>query len=224
MPHVLSLPLAAAYTLARLTVCGPVAPPAFELHYLPHDPMFHTGDSARELRARAPATAGINPSEFPVTSGLTSGSIRASSSILFETEEPAANQYCLWAKKVVISLSYRADVYIAREYREGSCRFAQTRAHEMRHVDTDLQTIQEYLPDLQRGIGDQLRGLQALGPVTDDARVAGQNGLLKQVESRLNAVLSGLEATRHRRQQAIDTPAEYRRLSAACPGEALPRP
>jgi hypothetical protein len=110
---------------------------------------------------------------------------------------------------VRLALNVTRGIRIASEYPPGTCRHAVALAHEQEHAAIDDALLQE----ADRRIGDPLRALL-------DAPGALAGGppqpLAQLLRDAIGPAMAGFERERTRRQLAIDTPAEYARLSRAC--------
>jgi hypothetical protein len=110
---------------------------------------------------------------------------------------------------VRLALNVARGIRIASEYPPGTCRHAVALAHEQEHAAIDDALLLE----ADRHIGDQVRalldtpGVLAAGPPAP---------LAQRLRDAIGPAMAGFERERARRQLAIDTPAEYARLSRAC--------
>lgn len=211
--------LAAAYMLASIFSCD--AQPAPALHFTVREkpPVFVSTRSTRELRALGTTLPNVNLAEFPTTSGITEGKVDLQTSIAFSSQETLTGRYCLWPTEVDVTLSYEAHVYIASEYAPQSCRYAVTKQHELRHVAADEDALREFIPRLKKSAEARAAKGYPDGPFDLAGRDSMKNLVLETFRDGLARDLDKLEADRSRRQLAIDTRAEYTRLSRACPGE-----
>lgn len=216
-----SLHLAAPYVLAAFLTCDAQPAPVVVFNYVQKDPIFLTDHTTQELRALAPSMTSVNLADFPITSGITQGNINLETSILFQSQGQLTGGYCLWPKEVDVTLTYQAQVHIAKEYRAYSCRFIETRLHELRHVAADEEVLKQFIPGLKQAAEARAAKGTAEGPFDLEQRDAMKKLISETYETGMSRELDKLESARTLRQQAIDTPAEYTRLSRACPGEPL---
>ncbi len=216
-----ALHIAAPLVLAAFGACAPGPPPAVHFAYRDKPPVFYSGHTTAELRRIAPTLTTVNLRDFPVTSGVTEGKIGLETSLLFKSQEQLEGGYCLWPESLDVTLTYQAQVSIAKEYKPASCRYAETKAHELRHVAADEDAIHAFLPGLEGAAAEAAARLGPEGPFSLQQREAAKDRLLESVKTSLAQALEKLDSARNLRQRAIDTPAEYMRLSRACPGERL---
>lgn len=212
---------ATAVVLAGLLACDPQPVPEIQVNYAEKPPVFFNSHSTVQLRALAPTLGTVNLADFPITTGVTRGKITMETSILFRSKSNLLGRYCLWQAEVAINVSYRPEVYIAKEYRPGSCRYAQTKLHELRHVEVDKSVMKELLPRLKKVAAARAAKIGTRGPFDETQREAAKSILLHSMQEAVSGELDRIESVRHMRQQLIDTPAEYTRLSLACPGEPI---
>lgn len=216
-----SLHAATAVILAGLLACDAQPGPSIQVNYAEKQPVFFNSHTTEQLRAIAPSFGTVSLADFPVTSGVTRGKITMETSILFRSQGNLLGRYCLWQADVAINVSYRPEVYIAKEYRPGSCRYTQTKLHEMRHVEVDKAVMKELLPELKRVATVRAAEIGVRGPFDDTQREAAKSILLHSMQDAVSAELDRIEKVRALRQQLIDTPGEYTRLSQTCPGEPI---
>lgn len=216
-----SLHIAAAYALAAFLTCDAQPAPVVHFHYIDKPPIYLSDHSTRELHAIAPTVSGVNLAEFPITSGLTQGNINMETSILFKWQETMMGRYCLWPDEIDVTVTYQAQVHIAKEYKPGSCRFDETKLHEQRHVAADEQVLKEFLPKLQQAAEARAAKGFSQGPFDLPQRDAMKSMVAETYKAGMARELDKLDVVRAQRQGAIDTAAEYTRLSRACPNEPL---
>lgn len=124
--------------------------------------------------------------------------------------------YCFWVDIVDVMLRYQSmDVYVAKEYRPGSCAYRAILAHEQTHVDIARTFVQRYRPRVRSAL-TSLRIPTARAPnfvnSIEQARVQ-SNTLLGQL---LNPVIRQLEKSMNDAQAELDTPQSYRRVLRQC--------
>lgn len=110
---------------------------------------------------------------------------------------------------VRLTLTVARGIRIASEYPPGTCRHAVALAHEREHAAIDDALLLE----ADQRIGDPVRALMK----TPGVLAAGPPQPLAQaLRDAIGPAMADFQRERARRQLAIDTPAEYARLSRAC--------
>jgi hypothetical protein len=147
------------------------------------------------------------------------GLTRAESRVAISVEgaivaSPDTPEECL-LPRIGLSLSYRPIViYVGREFAPGSCAYREILAHEMRH----LNAYRDILPKVERTVGAALSRRFDGRPV-----LAARGQSLRQVQAELDGrwmpFIKREMAQAKALQAAIDSPAEYARLSKVCRGE-----
>ncbi|MEZ0261154.1 MAG: hypothetical protein ACAH80_09100 [Alphaproteobacteria bacterium] len=135
--------------------------------------------------------------------------------------DPVSGKACLAAKTVELTLNYKPTVYIASQYKPGSCRYKEVLLHEVRHVNTDIITFKEYLPIIQADMERAAATLHVMGPLDKNEVDPAREKAAAVLKEALTASVDKVSAVLHQRQQAIDTRAEYLRSSRACPHEPI---
>ena len=125
--------------------------------------------------------------------------------------------WCAIVQSVVFRLSFtERRVMIAREIPKNTCIGKEVLAHEMSHIRADEQWLDLMMPRLKSAMS---RALAAQRPTRHSSRDAAVNAARKSIEQARRKTMASLLADRDRRQSAIDTPAEYRRVTRSCGGE-----
>lgn len=123
---------------------------------------------------------------------------------------------CVGYKDGEIMLTLGATIHVAREIPEESCLYREVLAHEHKHRALGLELTAAFGRDLEATIAAAL--LEA--PYVELADAATP---WRVAEERLQAIIDSAYAVfmrnHSRRQLAIDSNAEYRRVDLACPGE-----
>lgn len=137
--------------------------------------------------------------------------IRTSGSIL---EDRAAAYECI-TPQINVELSYAPiTVYVGREFRPGTCAYNHILQHELRHVRSYLDHMAVVERTVRSALEQRFRSQPLYAP-------RGQSNALlgREIDARwipyIKSELGKVEA----RQAAIDSPAEYARLSRICKGE-----
>jgi hypothetical protein len=127
-------------------------------------------------------------------------------------EERGSGRTCATPHVTVRVSMQPVVVYIARELRGDTCRYAATRAHEMQHVAVFRAELADATRELRAQLAAQV-GTQILhGPSAAE--------LNRRYETRLREYLSTFMRARqdalNARQAQLDTPEEYAKVGAGC--------
>ena len=165
------------------------------------------GDLARGSRDALHATQ-VRPL------GLTSARLKIAIRTTNRALERPDGITCVWPDSATVEIGFdELTVYVARDYRPGSCAYAQTLDHEMTHVAINRRAVQAVVPRLERALAGAIRDAPVLQVRdADEARSAYTN----LIDRRLSPILDDMEAQRRRDNAAIDTPDSYRAMSRRC--------
>lgn len=120
---------------------------------------------------------------------------------------------CAVPEEVTLSLALAEHrVRIAREIPEGGCLWREVLAHERRHVAVNRRVLRDAAARLRAAVRAWAAGAEARAADPDETVAALQRGLRRAAEP----VLARMRAEQRAGHRAIDTPAEYRRLSRVC--------
>lgn len=217
---------APALTLATALSCAaPTTPPAVSFTFLPSPPQVtHNLDHAGLGQFSSSTSFSHHRNEVFLTGGITESNIQTDYQLSFrQLQNPTTGQACLSVDKVDVTLTYIPVVHMASNFPAGSCRFATTWEHELRHVNTDLITLNEYGGQLKLAAAQAANTIGAIGPVNITALPEQQSAVLAHIGAAVEKTLADIDKIRMQRQQSIDTREEYMRLSKACAHEKLQR-
>jgi hypothetical protein len=126
--------------------------------------------------------------------------------------------FCGVIKQIRLRLGFdEIVIHIAREVTDDRCLYDQVRQHEERHVQVDREVLAQYGPRIAINIRAQIL---APGPMRGANPDAVGLEIQRRVEAALAVEFNAFMHEMRRRQQFVDRPAEYRRLSEACNGAA----
>lgn len=132
---------------------------------------------------------------------------------------PATNESCLAVSDVQYTIKYAPVIYIASDYLHLGCRYSATLQPEKRHVDTDVRTITDYIPQMRGVIEDAAEKIGAQGPYPDSDVKSQQDRIIGEIDKAIGPAWKELLQTRQKRQAEIDTLKNYMRDTALCPGQ-----
>lgn len=147
--------------------------------------------------------------------GLTTSRVEWQSEI--ETRyRSGAGGVCARPATVVLNLVQTEHlVRIAHEIPPGGCLDREVTAHELRHVAVNRRTLREAAGRARAAAAAWAARAEGRGATLEEAMGSLQFGLRQAIEP----ALAAMRDARERAHQAIDSLAEYRRLSRVCQGE-----
>jgi hypothetical protein len=124
---------------------------------------------------------------------------------------------CAHVDHVDVTLGYKdVTVFVAYEIPQGSCGFGQVMAHEQKHINVNMQILQEYTPRIEAELSDYLR----MNGVFREQDIDYATAVLKEkLQTIIDSIVMEMSTDNIRRQQNVDTPAEYARVAASCNGQ-----
>lgn len=208
-----------APAFAQTDLCPPYKTPVsvqFETRLVP--PTYNHDLSVSEVRALYSARGQRISRAHARAIGLTYAEISLGLSASTRSVPRERGGYCVYLEDVKADFGFdRFDVYIAREYRRGTCEYRTILDHENEHVAINNRAVKDYGPRLRRTIEQQLSYLPPLftPSVNTGARLA-----IQQLQERLQPVMNAFKREQSRRNRAIDTEANYGALQELCTGWA----
>jgi hypothetical protein len=148
--------------------------------------------------------------------GATSVSAKAKWTLTVRSMQRADGGFCTVLQHVVMELSARTEVSIAKEIPRGSCVWNIVVDHERKHVNLDRKMF----PYLSKEIEQRVRA-RFPGAVAAPDMDTGERILSASLEKFINAIVAEFAAKRNERQLTIDTRREYERPRRACGDPAV---
>ncbi len=151
--------------------------------------------------------------------GLTVSRLRHSLLGVFEWRgTPQRQTRCLYLRSLKLALSYpELKVYIANNYRPGSCEYQAIHRHEMEHVRILNRHQEMYLAQLR----ERLQGLvQQQGGILIQPRELEQKKqeILQRFDQEILRELQRVDLKQKAAQAAIDTAQSYAQVRSVCQG------
>jgi hypothetical protein len=160
-----------------------------------------------------------DPNSKTHVGGLMSGKIQLTQQTEFMNELYDHVGYgCVYIKKVDVKIHVDPTIYVAREYKRGSCKHNEILKHERRHVREDQLIVNKY----SKLVADDLKasldvGGYSFGPYKTSELAGVQKRLQGQLEGLVIARHDAMNIERKKRQQAIDSLEEYDFIAEQCP-------
>lgn len=162
------------------------------------------------------------PAEAAMRTDVTTGGLRVDQPVVEvnvrygNADYTGLKQACVWYDTAAVTITLRPHIYIAKEFNvPGPCRDA-IMAHELHHVDVDRDMMNKYsyvIGEAVKKIVDETGGV---GPYPDDQTDAQGQGLIDKITQTVRDAEIPLREEMTARQGEVDSPAEYKRVSAIC--------
>ncbi|NCO02722.1 MAG: hypothetical protein GW903_00855 [Alphaproteobacteria bacterium] len=153
--------------------------------------------------------------------GLMAGEISIEQRVEFTSEVYERQGVgCVHIKAIDVKIKIDPTIYIASEFKKGSCKFNAIMTHEKKHVLVDKKIVNKYASlignDLKKTI--QNKGVR-FGPMRESEIETVQADIQKALGDALTRRRDQMNEERSWDQQAIDTKEEYDSIAAQCPNE-----
>lgn len=158
------------------------------------------------------------PSHHAKIGGLMSGEIRVESRIRFMQEKyPARGRGCVHIDNVDLIIHVSPTIYVASEYKQGTCQHRAIVEHERQHVDIDVKIAKKHAVELKSMLGAHLRSAgHSFGPFPLETLPQVQERIQGQIHAMIEATNKSMTRDRMAQQQALDSLDEYERVAAQC--------
>lgn len=124
--------------------------------------------------------------------------------------------FCFWVTGIGVKLYYRSiDIYVAKEYKPGSCNYRVILQHEQDHVTAAHRNLNRFAPTV-RGALTSLLIPKASAPVKVASPKAAEAEFQRLYKKLLEPVYQEMLVALQKAQGQIDSPGEYRRVHKLC--------
>lgn len=149
--------------------------------------------------------------------GLMAGGIelKHSASIGY-ISHPSYNMSCLWYDTLKIDIGIKPTIYIAREFNKGTCMHNAIMEHEMKHIQADIDIVNEYANKIGYDINRKLTDEYIYGPIPSSGTADLQKAMMEDITAIIKKYIVELKTERRTAQQKIDSADEYDSVSAKC--------
>ncbi|SDG96442.1 hypothetical protein [Roseospirillum parvum] len=148
------------------------------------------------------------------TVGLTHAQHRMDYQVQYSVYDRPAGGACVYLTRLEATFGYTAmDIYVAREYAEGSCAYSVTLQHENQHVRINRAVLSRHRGRIRNALVGQLKRFNPV-IVADPARAG--DVIVGRLKTGMAPYLAAFENDRDASNATIDTPENYRTTSALC--------
>lgn len=129
---------------------------------------------------------------------------------------PQGRGYCVYLDRLEADFGWdRMEVYVAAEYKPGSCEHRMILDHENQHVGINQRALRDSAPRVRAALETILRDQGPLY-VTDASR--GSDQALSAIQSRMSGSLEAFQRMMAEGNGVIDTDSNYEAVSQMCEG------
>jgi hypothetical protein len=151
--------------------------------------------------------------------GIMRGGIETNYATKFAGLRSPEGQSCVWFDTVTVDIKITPTIFIAKDYKKGSCMYNAVLEHETKHVNVDRSLVNTYAQTIGAALQKELSGKTVYGPVPSARESATQDQMQRRISKIMKDQMAVLNAERLKRQQQVDSLAEYNRVNAMCPGQ-----
>jgi hypothetical protein len=146
--------------------------------------------------------------------GLTSTELGFSMKVRINAKPIRQGKYCGFLDSVNASIGYsQLTVYVARNYRPGSCHYASIMEHEKLHVLVFRRALQRYAPRIEHRLKRVAAGLR---PVVTSTPERAATHLKNKLRQEVRPLFREMNRELNRNNAKLDTPENYKREQARC--------
>jgi len=207
---------------AKPLKCTPLKAPQITVTASSTDITTDHSRSIAELSAPVPgAKRGKSPYDGMTnvfTEGLMLGSVKMPGQFGYQGQTFSNGQGCIHIDTINVRIEINPRIYIAREYKEGTCHYNAVMEHEQKHVAVERFIVNKYI----QVVGDALKkNLDArgyvFGPIPAEQMKIAQQDLSNFLTAVIEPYAAKMSAEREKLQSEVDSLAEYQRVDKLCP-------
>lgn len=124
---------------------------------------------------------------------------------------------CIAIRNVDVNLHLAPTVYVAKEFKRGTCKYDAILEHENKHVSMDKYILKKYSDRMLQAVSQALEKYGAsYGPFEETKQEEAQEKLKNYIDQIVKAESETMSKERRERQQGIDSLEEYERVNKLC--------
>ncbi|MBO9428475.1 hypothetical protein [Sulfitobacter sp. R18_1] len=178
----------------------------------PGQPVYDLSLSQQELTQHSAGMIAISRNSY--VNGLTDAYFEDRSRSLVQKLDLPGGGTCVWPSSYELNLQYkRMVVYVANEFKEGSCPYAATMRHELEHVRINNDTFLQHRSDIESRMRRYIEGTFPIrvprGKNPDDV----SNQLLRSASSTFVDRVTDIRDAKH---SELDSPESYAYWQSLC--------
>lgn len=147
--------------------------------------------------------------------GLGGGNYGLKGKLQFSVKSQGALS-CVKLDKIEGHFTVEPLMMIARDYRKGTCEYNAVLVHERLHVKALLDFQQEYARKFKSRLKKIAQRVNSAQIVSSSQTRIAQQQIQDQINAEIQAYFEQIKPIIQQRQQAIDSPEEYRHVNAKC--------
>lgn len=150
--------------------------------------------------------------------GLMSGEISLENQIAFvhQTYE-RAGQACLYINEIKVTFHVDPTIYVAKEFKPGTCEHKAVLDHEKKHILVDRMMVNKYNERISKTLTYAINKYgYSFGPFPMEQLEPAQKKMQDYIEGIIREESERMNKERRARQQDVDTLEEYERVSSLC--------
>jgi hypothetical protein len=130
------------------------------------------------------------------------------------TVKPVRGGYCIYINKVEAEFGWkRMDVYVASDFKPGTCEYRAVLDHENQHVSINNTALKEFAPRVRAALE---KVLQDQKPVFSHDGQIGTDAALDAVQDRMNGYLDQFQRLTADRNAPLDSQNNYGETAKLC--------
>ncbi len=148
--------------------------------------------------------------------GLAGGESGLRFEVTFLAQQYAEKKYCLRVKSIEAKFYAKPRIYIASNFKRGSCEYNKVLKHEAEHVKILKRAHREYVPKYRSHLYKISKTIPVLEPIDLIDVNSQKEELIRYIDSELASYMSVITQEVAKRQKEIDTPQEYKQVYSRC--------
>jgi hypothetical protein len=217
LPYVSAIFLAMFFHPAMAVECvkpKDEPPPSISVELIPREPTYSNEKSLPEIQKMGASALTSDSHQGRAILGLTVSEINSAQRNEIWGLERGGAPLCAWLRKIKVQISFtRLDVFVAKEYKPGSCQHAAILAHENEHVAIEKEMAEQ----LRRETLAKLKNVEhKLISTTTRTKEEMKHFLSGILQPMLEANMAAYKERKKKAHAKIDSKESYAKVQASC--------
>ncbi len=188
--------------------------PIVEFHVKNAKTKLNRKKSSKQIGKIAKKVNAFQPTVKGRVLGLTFTEVGPQLKVEVSSERLAEGGLCVGLTRVEFHFGIRrAEIFVERKYKPGSCHFKAILAHEKEHMKINLKVQKKYEKKLRKELEKRVRNIR---PQFSRSPQEAANRISKQLLADIKPIMKRFHKEKRKANMKIDTPKSYQQVRSQC--------
>ncbi len=188
--------------------------PIVEFHVKNTKTKLNRKKSSKQISKFAKKVNAFQPTVKGRLLGLTFTEVGPQLKVEVSSERMAEGELCVGLIRVEFHFGIRrAEIFVARQYKPGSCHFKAILAHEKEHMKINRKVQKKYEKKLRKELEERVRYIR---PQFFRSSKEAANRISRQLLADIKPIMKRFQKEKRKANMAIDTPKSYQQVRSQC--------